>query len=73
MNKREYKVFIDFDGTITIEDVGDAIFSKFGDTEKVNNIISDLLCDKISSRQCWDDLCECVGSVNKKELEDFIC
>ena len=73
MNKGEYKVFIDFDGTISIEDVGDAIFSKFGDTEKVNNIISDLLCDKISSRQCWDDLCECVGSVNKKELEDFIC
>ncbi len=72
MRKRDFKVFIDFDGTITIEDVGDAIFSKFGDAKKVNQIISDLLSDKISSRQCWDDLCECVGIVKKTELENFI-
>jgi len=72
MLKRNFKIFIDFDGTITIKDVGDAIFSKFGDSEKVSKIISDLLSDKISSRKCWDDLCECVGSVKKNELEDFI-
>jgi 2-hydroxy-3-keto-5-methylthiopentenyl-1-phosphate phosphatase len=72
MKKHELKVFVDFDGTITIEDVGDAIFSKFGETEKVNQIIGDLLSDKISSRKCWDDLCKCVGVINKNELEDFI-
>jgi 2,3-diketo-5-methylthio-1-phosphopentane phosphatase len=72
MKKRDFKIFVDFDGTITIEDVGDAIFSKFGETEKVNQTISDLLSDKISSRQCWDDLCDCVGSIKKIELESFI-
>lgn len=70
--KRTIKVFVDFDGTITFEDVGEAIFNKFGETEKVGKIIEDLLSDKISSRQCWDDLCNSVDAVNKAELNEFI-
>ena len=46
MIKPRLKVFVDFDGTITLEDVGEAIFRKFGDDEKVNQIIEDLLRDK---------------------------
>lgn len=72
MNKRTLKVFVDFDGTITLEDVGEAIFKKFGETEKVNRIIEDLLSDKISSRQCWDELCDSVNVINKYELNEFI-
>jgi 2,3-diketo-5-methylthio-1-phosphopentane phosphatase len=72
MIKRAIKIFVDFDGTITLEDVGEAIFNKFGDTEKVNKIIDDLLNDKISSRQCWNDLCDSVDYVNKAELDEFI-
>ena len=72
MKKRTLKVFVDFDGTITLEDVGEAIFRKFGCTEKTSKIIDDLLCDKISSRQCWDELCNSVEYANRKELEDFI-
>lgn len=73
MKQRTLKIFVDFDGTITTEDVGDAIFSNFGDPEKVNKIIDDLLTDKISSRECWDGLCNCVGAIDKNVLEDFIC
>ena len=36
--KRTIKVFVDFDGTITLEDVGEAIFKKFGETEKDKRI-----------------------------------
>jgi 2-hydroxy-3-keto-5-methylthiopentenyl-1-phosphate phosphatase len=72
MNKRTIKVFVDFDGTITVEDVGEAIFRKFGEKEKVNKIIEDLLSDRISSRQCWDKLCCSVDSINKNELDSFI-
>lgn len=72
MMKRTMKVFVDFDGTITFEDVGEAIFNKFGETEKVGKIIEDLLSDKISSRQCWDDLCDSIDAVNKAELDEFI-
>jgi 2-hydroxy-3-keto-5-methylthiopentenyl-1-phosphate phosphatase len=63
---------MDFDGTITKLDVGDAIYKKFGDEGKVNNIISDLLQDKISSRDCWIKLCEEVPNIDKNELNDFI-
>lgn len=71
-NKRNIKVFVDFDGTITIEDIGEGIFRKFGETEKVNKIIEDLLNDKISSRKCWDELCKSVAPIDKLELNKFI-
>ncbi len=72
MIKRNLKVFVDFDGTITINDLGEEIFRKFGKTEIVNKIIEDLLSDKISSRQCWDQLCKSVPKIDEQELNDFI-
>ena len=72
MKKKYFKVFVDFDGTITLEDVGEAIFQKFGNTEKVNVIIEDLLSDKISSKECWDRLCSTVENLDHKRLDDFI-
>jgi|APIni6443716594_1056825.scaffolds.fasta_scaffold82004_2 2,3-diketo-5-methylthio-1-phosphopentane phosphatase len=72
MIKRTIKLFVDFDGTITLEDVGEAIFRKFGNVEKVNSIVEDLLNDKISSRQCWNELCDSVGVIKKNELDEFI-
>lgn len=72
MKKRELKIFVDFDGTITRQDVGEAIFNKFGDPKRVSEIINKLLENKISSRQCWDELCESAGSVKINELIDFI-
>ena len=72
MKKRVLKIFVDFDGTITLEDVGEAIFRKFGSAEKTNKIVEDLLSDKISSRQCWDMLCDSIDKINKQELNDFI-
>jgi len=70
--KKEFKIFIDFDGTITTTDVGEAIFRQFGNTEKVNKIIEDLLDDKISARDSWIELCNSVESITKKKLDDFI-
>lgn len=72
MKKRELKIFVDFDGTITRQDVGEAIFNKFGDSSRVDSIIKNLLEDKISSKQCWDELCESAGPVNLNELINFI-
>ncbi len=72
MIKRDIKIFVDFDGTITLKDIGEEIFRAFGKTEMVNNIIEDLLSDKISSRQCWDELCKSVPPIEKQELNNFI-
>src|SRR4030067_238899 len=70
--KKEFKIFIDFDGTITNADVGENIFLKFGDEKEVKRIIEDLLTEKISSKQCWLSLCESVHQINKDELDNFI-
>ena len=63
---------MDFDGTVTQQDVGEELFRKFAEEEKVNKIIDDLLNDRISSRECWIKLCSAVPSVNKNEFDDFI-
>lgn len=63
---------MDFDGTVTQQDVGEEVFRKFAEEEKVNIIIDDLLNDRISSRECWIKLCRAVPSLNKNEFDDFI-
>lgn len=72
MNEKTFKIFIDFDGTITLKDTGDAIFSRFGETEKVDKIIENLLRDAITAKQCWLDLCRLINGINKQELDEFI-
>jgi 2,3-diketo-5-methylthio-1-phosphopentane phosphatase len=70
--KKIFKIFMDFDGTITQQDVGDEIFRKFADDEKVNDIIDKLLNDRMSSRDCWIELCDAVTSVDSNELNELI-
>jgi len=70
--ERVFKIFTDFDGTVTKQDVGEEIFRKFADKEKVNIIIENLLSGKLSSRDCWLQLCAAVPFINKSELDTFI-
>lgn len=72
MTKRDIKIFIDFDGTITKEDVGDAIFRRFGDREKADEIIARLLKNEISARQCWEELCGLIKNADSEEVNSFI-
>jgi 2-hydroxy-3-keto-5-methylthiopentenyl-1-phosphate phosphatase len=67
-----FKVFSDFDGTITLDDVGEKIFWKFADNEKVKQIVSDYLSDKISAKECWIKLFDALEDFNKKEFDEFI-
>jgi 2-hydroxy-3-keto-5-methylthiopentenyl-1-phosphate phosphatase len=67
-----FKIFLDFDGTITLNDVGEEIFRHFLDDNSADKIVEDLLNDRISSRECWEKLCAAVPPVEKKDLDDFI-
>ncbi len=69
---RAFKIFVDFDGTITTQDVGEALFEKFGIPEKVKPLINQLLTDEISSRDCWVELCKSVEFISEVELNSFI-
>ncbi|NNG28197.1 MAG: 2-hydroxy-3-keto-5-methylthiopentenyl-1-phosphate phosphatase, partial [Ignavibacteriaceae bacterium] len=72
MNDKSFKIFIDFDGTVTVQDVGEAIFNKYGNHEEVYPIIDDLLNDRISSKECWIALCKSVGTIDINSLNVFI-
>lgn len=67
-----FKIFLDFDGTITINDVGESIFRHFLDQQLAAKIVKDLLGDRISSRECWEKLCEAVPVIEKQKLDEFI-
>jgi len=70
--EKQFKIFIDFDGTITKNDVGEEIFRKFVDEKVVSIIVDDLLTDKISSRECWEALCLAASAIDKTEFDKFI-
>lgn len=72
MSTKQFKIFLDFDGTITINDVGEAIFRKILNTDVVQNIVEDLLTDRISARECWENLCSTVSAIDRTEFDMFI-
>ncbi|NWG27541.1 MAG: HAD-IB family phosphatase [Ignavibacteriaceae bacterium] len=72
MTDKQFKIFLDFDGTITKNDVGEEIFKKFLDSDNVNRIVEDLLTDRISSRECWESLCESALIIDLNEFDNFI-
>lgn len=72
MTNKKFKIFLDFDGTITKKDVGEEIFRAFLDEGIVNTIVENLLSDKISARECWESLCKSVQSIEKNEFDNFI-
>ena len=67
-----FKIFLDFDGTITQNDVGESIFRHFLDEQLTDKIVEDLLSDRISSRECWEKLCEVAPALEKQVLDNFI-
>lgn len=69
---KNFKIFIDFDGTITQQDVGEEMFLKFGDSEKAYAIVRLWMENKISSSECWFRLCETVDNIDIKIFDQFI-
>lgn len=70
--QRTFKIFIDFDGTITKKDVGAGIFRQFGSLDKVNRIIESMHNNEFSRRDGWAKLFDSLPPVTEKELEDFV-
>src|ERR1035437_178143 len=72
MINNEFRIFVDFDGTITQKDVGESIFREFGDKVKIDLIIKDLLSDKITAKQSWIEMCKTINHANINSLNSFI-
>jgi 2,3-diketo-5-methylthio-1-phosphopentane phosphatase len=65
------KIFTDFDGTITIKDVGDSMFERFGGSrclEYINEYQSGL----ISAAECFRKESAACGEVDRNALDAFL-
>ena len=67
-----YIVFTDFDGTISLNDIGDSMFQRFGDDAVCEEIFTMYRSEKVNARECWQKGCASVGSLTKEEFASFV-
>jgi 2-hydroxy-3-keto-5-methylthiopentenyl-1-phosphate phosphatase len=72
LNNKSYKFFIDFDGTISNPDIGEALFLRFGDSDSVQYSINEWIGKKINSVRLWELLCASVGQFDENNFERFL-
>ena len=65
------KIFIDFDGTITRQDVGDAMFEEFGGRKSLE-AVSEYRAGTLSAVECFRRECEACGELDKEALDAFL-
>ncbi|MBI9072203.1 MAG: MtnX-like HAD-IB family phosphatase [Melioribacteraceae bacterium] len=71
-DNRNFKVFIDFDGTITTTDVGEQMFLKFSDREYNLKAIAEWEDGKMSSSELWNKMCKATHDFDRTEFEKFL-
>lgn len=72
MNNNSFKIFVDFDGTISKEDVGEKLFIEFGHPDFAKKLIDDWNNDLIEPKYGWRALCESVSYIDENNLNNFL-
>lgn len=72
INNKRFKIFADFDGTISLQDVGDTLFKKFGDEKKAEEIITSWKDGEIEAPEMWRGLSGLVDSFDMEALDEFL-
>ncbi len=72
LNEKVIKVFIDFDGTITKEDIGESFLKTFGKPDEINKIVQDWFEEKITSPQSWHLMLDTISNFNQIDFENFL-
>jgi len=67
-----FKIFVDFDGTITKTDVGEHLFLEFGDAEKCKLIVQDWIDKKITSKDTWQLMCKTIENPDIEKMNSFL-
>lgn len=66
-----YIVFTDFDGTIAVNDIGDAVFDRFGDVDVCSKFFEQYRNGSIDARECWRKGFASFCPVTKEEFTSF--
>lgn len=72
MSHNNFKIFVDFDGTISKEDIGEKLFIEFGNSDYAKKLIDDWNNDLVNPKYAWISLCESVQYIDLKKLDDFL-
>lgn len=72
MQDKIFKIFIDFDGTITTRDVGEAFVNKFGDPVKIREIVQNWIDEKITSPESWFQMFETIKTLDFERFLEFL-
>jgi 2-hydroxy-3-keto-5-methylthiopentenyl-1-phosphate phosphatase len=72
LNNRSYKIFVDFDGTITQTDIGEAMFLRFGIPSDAKEYVRIWEDGKINSIELWRLLIGTVKNFNENEFDLFL-
>ena len=72
LNNSTFKIFVDFDGTISTTDIGEAMFLYFGEKEKSIKFVNDWIGQKINSSQLWKLLCGTVHNFDEIKFDEFL-
>lgn len=72
MTDKVFKIFIDFDGTITTEDVGAGLVNTFGNQEKVAEIVKAWMENKITSPESWYGMLGTIKDFSQEKFNEFL-
>jgi 2-hydroxy-3-keto-5-methylthiopentenyl-1-phosphate phosphatase len=65
------RVFVDFDGTITREDVGNAFFRTFGG-EQCQKIVNEYRSGRLTATECFRRELATIGRLDKRCADEFV-
>ena len=66
------KIFVDFDGTITRQDVGNAFFRTYAGRERYDGFLREYLDERLSAQECFRRGVEAIGTLRRDEATAFI-
>lgn len=72
MIDKVFKIFVDFDGTITRKDVGEHMFLEFGDPVTAKEVINRWIEGEITSLDTWTLLCKTIPQFDKVNFDKFL-
>lgn len=71
MKDRQIKIFVDFDGTISTEDVGEKLFIETIPEGKVFPILEDIKTKSITAREGWNRLFQVAEGLTRNKVAEI--
>lgn len=72
LDSRVFKIFVDFDGTITQTDIGEGLFFEFGDKDFCKKIFEDWSNGLVDPRTGWKTVFESVGNIDAEKINNYL-